>query len=113
MGQGLEMSVSHVFEDGAHFSEQINSENLPYNIQNMDGKSMLVFYLNLVENWDANDISIVRPRDIFMLSSKRPLYMGTKVKGSFRLNNLVPMKMLRFGSQWKPKTYGFVYKVLS
>ena len=38
MGQGLEMSVSHVFPDGAHFSEQINSDNLPYNIQNMDGK---------------------------------------------------------------------------
>ena len=38
MGQGLEMSVSHVFSDGAHFSEQINSDNLPYNIQNMDGK---------------------------------------------------------------------------
>ena len=40
MGQGLEMSVSHVFPDGAHFSEQINSDNLPYNIQNMDGKSL-------------------------------------------------------------------------
>ena len=38
------MSVSHVFEDGAHFSEQINSENLPYNIQNMDGKSLLFFF---------------------------------------------------------------------
>ena len=38
MGQGLEMSVSHVFPDGSHFSEQINSDNLPYNIQNMDGK---------------------------------------------------------------------------
>ena len=45
MGQGLEMSVSHVFEDGAHFSEQINSENLPYNIQNMDGKSLPVFLI--------------------------------------------------------------------
>ena len=43
MGQGLEMSVSHVFPDGAHFSEQINSENLPYNIQNMDGKSPFPF----------------------------------------------------------------------
>jgi len=45
MGQGLEMSVSHVFPDGAHFSEQINSDNLPYNIQNMDGEIIGLIYM--------------------------------------------------------------------
>ena len=38
MGQGLEMKVSHVFADGAQFTDELTADSLPYTIQDMDGK---------------------------------------------------------------------------